>query len=78
VRTFDVTCRKAGIRRIRLHDMRRTAATLLNKLGVPARDTQLILGHSRISITQEIYTDVDRESKTLALNRMQWLLAGDR
>lgn len=78
VRTFHSTCRKAGIRRIRLHDLRRTAATLLNKLGVPARDTQLILGHSRISITQEIYTDVDRESKTLALNRMQLLLAGDR
>jgi integrase len=78
VRSFEAICRHAGLRRIRVHDTRRTAATLLNKLGVPARDTQLILGHSRISITQEIYTDVDRESKTIALNRMQKLLALDR
>jgi integrase len=78
VRTFDSLCRAAGIRRIRVHDLRRTAATFLNKLGVPARDAQLILGHSRITLTQEIYTDVDRESRTIALNRMQGLFAGDR
>jgi len=78
VRSFERLCRSANIRRIRVHDTRRTAATLLNKLGVPPRDTQLILGHSRIVLTQEIYTDVDRESKTIALNRMQGLFAGDR
>jgi integrase len=78
VRTFDSICQAAGIRRIRVHDLRRTAATLFNKLGVPARDAQLILGHSRISLTQEIYTDVDRESRAVALNRMQGLFARDR
>jgi integrase len=74
VRTFDTLCAAAGVRRIRVHDLRRTVATLLSKLGVPARDAQLILGHSRVSLTQEIYTDVDRESRARALHRMESLL----
>jgi len=78
VRTFEYLCAAAGVRRIRVHDLRRTVASLLNKLGIPARDAQLILGHTRISLTQEIYTQVDQESRTDALNRMQGLLAGDR
>jgi integrase len=78
VRSFERLCATARGRRIRVHDLRRTAATLLNKLGVPPRDAQLILGHRRIALTQEIYTDVDRESKSIALNRMQGLFAEDR
>jgi integrase len=78
VRTFEYLCTATGVRRIRVHDLRRTVASLLNKLGVPARDAQLILGHTRIALTQEIYTEVDQESRAEALNRMQGLLAGDR
>ena len=78
VRTFEYLCAATGVRRIRVHDLRRTVASLLNKLGVPARDAQLILGHTRIALTQEIYTEVDQESRAEALNRMQGLLAGDR
>jgi integrase len=77
VRTYDYLCRAAGVRRIRVHDLRRTVASLLNKLHVPARDAQLILGHSSVTVTQEIYIEVDRESRAEALNRMQGLLAGD-
>jgi integrase len=72
-RSFECLRKGAGLQHIRLHDLRRTTATFLNKLGVPARDTQLLLGHSRISITQEIYTNVDQESKTLAVSRMERL-----
>jgi integrase len=32
------------------------AAKLLKDLGVPARDTQVILGHTHVSTTQQIYT----------------------
>jgi integrase len=78
VRTFEYLCAATGVRRIRVHDLRRTVASLLNKVGVPARDAQLILGHTRIALTQEIYTEVDQESRAEALNRMQGLLTGDR
>jgi integrase len=73
VRSFDRICHNFGIQHIRVHDLRRTVATLLNKLGIPARDAQLILGHSRIIVTQEIYTDVDRESKAAAVSQMERL-----
>jgi integrase len=78
VRTYDYLCRAAGVRRIRVHDLRRTVASLLNKLHVPARDAQLILGHSSVTVTQEIYTEVDRESKAEALGRIQELFIADR
>ncbi len=45
-------------------------ASLLKELGVPARDTQMILGHSRITVPQEIYTHVDEEARREALGKM--------
>ena len=41
-RSFDRIVAGAGLPRIVFHDMRRTAATLLKDLGVPARDAQAI------------------------------------
>lgn len=42
--------------RLAVQPVRHTTATLLKNLGVPARDAQIILGHSRLAITLEIYT----------------------
>ena len=53
-----------------------TTASLLKKLGVPARDAMVILGHSRISVTLEIYTHVDEESRRDAVGRIDRLLSG--
>jgi len=49
-------------------------ASLAGDLGVPARDAQTILGHTRISTTLEIYTDTDDEARRDALTRLQSLL----
>jgi integrase len=46
----------------------------LKGLGVPARDAQTILGHTRISTTLEIYTDTDEEARRAALTRLHGLL----
>lgn len=40
-------------------------------------DAQLILGHSQISITQEIYQHVDMDSRRSALERMESLFSTD-
>ena len=45
-----------------MHHLRHTTATLLKNLKVPARDAQLILGHSRLAVTLEIYTHEDRQA----------------
>ncbi|WP_282780822.1 tyrosine-type recombinase/integrase [Nocardia sp. CC201C] len=68
-RAFHLLCRKAGVRRIKLHHLRHGAATLLKNLGVPPRDVQLILGHAHISTTQQIYQHGDPEGQKTALDR---------
>jgi integrase len=76
-RSFERIVRSAGIRSIRLHDLRHTTATLLKNLGVPARDTMGILGHSRIAVTMEVYTDADDPSRREAIGKLSRLLGGD-
>jgi integrase len=73
-RSFKRICKAHGLRLIKLHHLRHTAATILKNLGVPARDAQLILGHSNISTTQQIYQHDNSESRREALHRMETLL----
>lgn len=75
-RSFHRLCAQQGLRRIRLHDLRHTTATLLKDCGVPARDAQLILGHSTVTITQEIYQHDDLSSRRRALSKVEALLGG--
>jgi integrase len=76
VRSFTRICDHGGIRKIRLHAIRHTTASLLKDLGVPARDAQVILGHSHISTTQQIYTHVDEAARRDAVTRINKLLGG--
>ena len=69
-RSFHRICAGGNLRQITLHHLRHTTATLLKNLGVPARDAQLILGHSRLSVTLEIYSHEDREARQQALTKI--------
>jgi integrase len=77
VRSFHRICAASGIRGIKLHHLRHTTATLLKNLGVPARDAQLILGHSRLAVTQEIYTHEDHQAQHDALTKISHALRDD-
>jgi integrase len=70
-RSFQSLIKKAGLRRVRLHDLRHTAASLLLAQGVAARVVMEILGHSQISITMNTYTHVDPELSRVATDLMQ-------
>jgi integrase len=50
-RSFQRILSGAGLRRIRVHDLRHTTASVLLAQGVPARVVMEILGRSQISIT---------------------------
>jgi integrase len=78
IRSFHRICSANGIRLIKLHHLRHTTATLLKNLGVPARDAQLILGHSRLAITQEIYSHENRQAQLEALQRISAALRNQR
>lgn len=76
VRSFGRICTAHRIRPIAVHHLRHTTATLLKKLGVPARDAQIILGHSRLAVTLEIYTHEDRQAQREALGKISDVLRG--
>ncbi len=50
--------RRAGLPDIRFHDLRHTCATLLLIRGVHPNIVSEMLGHSRVSITLDIYSHV--------------------
>ena len=63
-RRFETRCAKAGVRRITVHDMRHTCATLLAALDVHPRVAMRILRHAQIDVTMNVYTEVS-DAKTL-------------
>jgi integrase len=70
-------CEARDIRLIKLHHVRHTVASLLEALGVPARDAEVILGHSRLAVTLEVYTHTDDEAQLDALTRLHDLFDQD-
>ena len=76
-RSFHRICGAHDLRAISVHHLRHTTATLLKNLGVPARDAQLILGHSRLAVTLEIYTHEDRQAQRDALGLISDALRGE-
>jgi len=58
-REFQVMLSAApGVPRVRFHDLRHTAATLLLAQGVDPRTIMETLGHSQISLTLNTYSHV--------------------
>jgi integrase len=73
-RSFREIIRRAGLRTVRLHDLRHTAASVLLAQGVPARVVMEILGHSQISVTLNTYAHVAPEIASDAANRIEGAL----
>jgi integrase len=76
-RSFRELIRQAGLRQIRIHDLRHTAASVLLAQGVPARVVMEILGHSQISVTLNTYGHVAPEVSREAADRVDQALWGD-
>ncbi|SNS32575.1 Site-specific recombinase XerD [Geodermatophilus pulveris] len=65
---------KAGVRHVRLHDGRHTAATLLLSENVHPRVVMELLGHSQMRTTMDIYSHVMPALAREAADRMSALL----
>lgn len=76
-RSFERVCDINGIRRVKVHALRHTTASLLKALGVPPKDAQVILGHANASTTTQIYTHVDQVAMRDAITKLNRLLGGD-
>ncbi|MEU8360430.1 site-specific integrase [Nonomuraea sp. NPDC048882] len=69
-RHFHAACRRAGVPPIKVHDTRRTCASLLVALDVHPRVAMQILRHSKIAVTMDIYSEVPSEATRMALRRL--------
>ena len=71
---FPMFLKKAGLRKIRFHDLRHSCATLMYSKGVKLKDMQVWLGHSDISTTSNTYTHLDFDSKLDSANAIMDIL----
>jgi integrase len=70
VRSFHRVCDRNGIRRIRVHDTRDSLGTLLQELGIPVKQAQVILGHSRATTTLQYYQHGRLEKRRASLEQV--------
>lgn len=71
---FTELVRTAGLRPVRLHDLRHTCASLLLAQGVSPRVVMDTLGHSAIAVTMNTYGHVMPLMQRDAADRMNELL----
>jgi integrase len=69
-RYFDARIAAAGVRRITVHDARRTCATLLVDLDVHPRIIMKILRHTQIAMTMDIYAQASSKATRAALKQL--------
>ncbi|MFD8415548.1 tyrosine-type recombinase/integrase [Streptomyces sp. NPDC059650] len=76
-RMLTLLCTKAKVRRVRVHDLRHTCASLLLAQGVDARTIMETLGHSTITMTLDTYAHVMQTTLRAAADRMEDALGID-
>jgi len=69
-RHFHLALDKAGLPKIRFHDLRHTAATLLLKENVHPKIVQEMLGHSTIALTLDTYSHILPDIQQEAADKM--------
>jgi integrase len=69
-------CKAAGVRRITVHGLRHTCATLLLSAGVSPHVVQRRLGHAKVEMTLNIYAHVLPDMQSDAAKRLAALLHG--
>lgn len=73
---FFPLLKKAGLPRMRFHDLRHTAATLLLGRGINPKIVSEMLGHSHVAVTLGIYSHVTPHMQQQAAKAMDDALGG--
>ncbi len=72
-------CTVAGVRKVRVHDLRHTYASLARRAGVSLEMVSEKLGHARASFTGDVYVHTfDDQHDAAALNLSELLASRPR
>ena len=66
---FKAACRRAGIKRLRFHDLRHTFGTRLVEAGIDLITVKALMGHSTVTVTER-YTHSSQVSKRDAVEAL--------
>lgn len=66
---------KAGVPKMRIHDLRHSAVAILMAQGVDARSISELLGHSSVAFTLQVYGHLMEETKRETASKMDAALA---
>ena len=69
---------RAGLERLRFHDLRHSCASLCAAQGLSAHDVSRLLGHADIRLTLNTYTHLFEEGRRRAADAMDGLFGGER
>jgi integrase len=73
-RVFYRVLENGGLRQIRFHDLRHSAASLLISQGVQLVEVSKLLGHSELRVTADLYSHLQQQTAARAAQHMDALL----
>jgi len=73
-KSFKMLIEKAGLKPIRLHDLRHSCASLMISNGVQMKQVQEWLGHANFQTTADVYSHLDFSSKQESAKTIAGLL----
>lgn len=68
----------ASLRRVTWHSLRHSAASVMAMSGANEKEVQMIMGHSSIQVTKDLYTHLFRGAKVDAIDRMTELMLSNQ
>jgi integrase len=74
LRVLHGLLKAAGLPRVRFHDLRHSAASLLIAEGVELVEVSMLLGHSELRTTADLYTHLVKQTAAKAARRMDVVL----
>ncbi len=77
-RSYYEALKRAGVPKVRFHDLRHTAATLRLSEGVHPKEVSEMLVHTQISITLDLYSHVTMTMQESARAAFDSLLGSQR
>ena len=74
LRTLHALLEQAKLPRVRFHDLRHSAASLLIAAGVELVEVSMLLGHSELRVTADLYSHLQKQASAKAARRMDAVL----